>query len=65
VANASVLGPARIESCDSLHEHGARYVEGDVVDAAYISRRAMRHRFAILAHEHRDAPPVAGSKAFA
>ena len=49
VANASVLDPARIESCDSLYEHGARNVEGDVVDAAYISRRATRHRFAILA----------------
>jgi hypothetical protein len=65
VANASVLDPARIESCDSLREHGARNVEHDVVDAAYISRRATRHRFAILAREHRDAPPVPGKKAFA
>jgi hypothetical protein len=60
VADAGVLDPACVEPFDRLHEHGARDVEGDVVDAAGVGRRAARIGLAVLAGEDGDQSPVAG-----
>src|SRR5271170_6172498 len=60
IAHARVLDAPRIESLDRLHEHGARNVEGDVMDTTDIRRGAPRNRRAILACEDGYETAVAG-----
>src|SRR5271169_3742809 len=60
IAHAGVLDAPRVESLDRLHEHGARNVEGDVMDATDIGRGAPRNGRAILAREDGYETAVAG-----
>src|SRR5271165_6434439 len=62
VAHPGIGDAARAKPVDNLHEHGARDVEGDVMDAAGVGRRAALDRLAVLAGEYCDEPAVAGIK---
>jgi hypothetical protein len=60
VSEAGVLDPSRVEPLQRLVEIGSADVEGDVMHAAGLRRRAAIEGLAVLIREHGDEPAIAG-----